>query len=344
MTNQTDKFSFSPAAVRFGVIGAGSWGSALAILLAKNGINTLIWGNEPEILQQIGAEHVNPKYLPDVMLPENLQPAHNFSDLAQCNELLVAVPSKAFPEVMLAIKHQLPGFHRLVYATKGFEHGTTNLLHEVISRTFDNKFEYAVLSGPTFALEVAKGLPTAVTIASSDDAFARFLAQCLHNPRFRAYTSHDVIGVELGGAVKNALAIGAGIADGLGFGANTRAALITRGLAEIMRMGNALGAEHDTLMGLAGMGDLVLTCTDDLSRNRRFGLALAKGHSHQQAKQDIGQVVEGIQTAKAVHELCCARAIYAPIIEQVYEVLFKQLPPEAAVLNLFSRELKAESD
>lgn len=330
--------------LKFGVIGAGSWGTALALLLAKNGIDTLIWGKEPKILSEIETEHKNQKYLPDIVLPDKLKAAHSFEQLSQCTDLLIAVPSVAFKQVVQSIHQQLPQHTRLVYATKGFEHGTTNLLHSVIETTFSTSFEYAVLSGPTFALEVAKGLPTAVTVASNNDNYARFLAECLHNPSFRAYTSNDIIGVEIGGAVKNVLAIGAGIADGLGFGANTRAALITRGLAEIIRLGHALGADSETLMGLSGMGDLVLTCTDNLSRNRRFGIALAKGTAPEQAKQQIGQVVEGVETAKAVFELCCSLKIYAPIIEQVYEVLFKQLDPSAAVLNLFSRELKAESD
>jgi len=325
----------------YGVIGAGSWGTALAILLARNGFETLIWGNEPAVVQEIQQNHFNSKYLPDIKLPKNLNAISHFEQLNQCDEILLVVPSHAFSLVLKQIKNSLPNCRRLSFATKGFDQDT-KLLHKVIIEVFGDDFDYALISGPTFALEVAKGLPTAVTVASNSKDYAETIAQNLHNESFRAYTSTDIVGVELGGAVKNVLAIAAGIADGMGFGANTRAALITRGLAEIMRLGAALGADHDTFMGLAGMGDLVLTCTDNLSRNRRFGLAIAKGLSQEQAKKEIGQVVEGIKTAKSVHQLCQSLKVEAPIIEQVYSVLYKDADPKTAVQNLFSRQLKPE--
>jgi len=329
--------------IQFGVIGAGSWGTALATLLAHNGFKTKLWGNEADVIKQIQTEQCNQKYLPNIRLADNLNAVDNIIQLKDCDEILLVVPSHAFASVLNQVKTELPKCKRIAYATKGFAE-ETKLLHTIVKQVFGESVDYAVLSGPTFALEVAKGLPTAVTVASNSIEYANFLAQSLHNEFFRAYTSEDVIGVEIGGAVKNVLAIGAGIADGMGFGANTRAALITRGLTEIMRLGAALGADHETFMGLAGMGDLVLTCTDNLSRNRRFGLALAKGLSPEQAKQEIGQVVEGIKTAKSVYQLSKQLNVSAPITEQVYAVLYENADPKTAVLNLFLRELKPEID
>jgi len=218
------------------------------------------------------------------------------------------------------------------------------LPHQVAAEVLGPDFPVAVLSGPTFAKEVGAGLPTAMTIASNDDDFARTLAVAISSDNFRAYTSDDIVGVEVGGAVKNALAIGAGMSDGLGFGANTRIALINRGLVELMRLGVALGAKKETFMGLAGMGDLVLTCTDNLSRNRRMGLALAAGKSVEEAQEEIQQVVEGVKAAKAVHDVAERLGIEMPIVTQVYRILYEGLAPREAVEALMRRELKPESE
>jgi glycerol-3-phosphate dehydrogenase (NAD(P)+) len=231
---------------------------------------------------------------------------------------------------------------RLAWATKGFELNTGKLPHEVASEVLDARIPMAVLSGPTFAREVGAGLPTAMTVAATDEDFARTLAENLSGDNFRVYTSDDVIGVEVGGATKNVLAIGAGMSDGLGFGANTRIALITRGLVEMTRLGMALGAKRETFMGLAGLGDLVLTCTDDLSRNRRFGLAVARGKEPTQVQREIGQVVEGVQAAAAVRSVARRHQVEMPICEQVYAVLYDNVSPDRAVKSLMSRELKPE--
>jgi glycerol-3-phosphate dehydrogenase (NAD(P)+) len=232
---------------------------------------------------------------------------------------------------------------RIAWATKGFELATGLLPHQVAAQLLGNEVPTAVISGPTFAREVGAGLPTAMTIAASEESFARDLAQSISDDRFRAYTSNDMTGVEIGGAVKNVLAIGAGISDGLGFGANTRIALITRGLVEMTRLGVALGARKETFMGLAGLGDLVLTCTDNQSRNRRFGLAIASGASMDAAQKSIGQVVEGVLAARAVREVASKAGVEMPICEQLFRVVHEGVAPKAAVKELMSRALKPEA-
>jgi len=258
-------------------------------------------------------------------------------------DILVVVPSHAFRAILLAMQPHLRTDARLMWATKGLESGSGKLLHRVVEEVLGEAQTMAVVSGPTFAREVAVGLPTALTVASKDADYAHFVAERLHSNTFRAYTSSDVPGVEVGGAVKNVLAIAAGISDGLGFGANARSALITRGLAEIMRLGDALGGQHETFMGLAGLGDLVLTCTDDQSRNRRLGLALGRGNTLEAALADIDQVVEGVQTAREVHDLALSQGVEMPITEQVHAVLYEACAPKAAVHALLTREQKAET-
>lgn len=326
------------------VLGAGSWGTALAILLARNGVKVLLWGNEPDHIATLDTEKSNEAFLPGVPFPELLQPVANLSEaIVNSDDVLIAVPSSAFRSVLQQISPSLkPGMH-VIWATKGLEEGTGKLLHENIEEILGSDCSYAVISGPTFAQEVAKGLPTAITVASTDTDFATSLAGLLCNDSFRAYTTDDVVAVELGGAVKNVLAIAAGIADGLGFGSNTRAALITRGLAEIMRLGHALGGRQETFMGLTGLGDLVLTCTDDQSRNRRFGLALAKENSCESALAEIGQVVEGIQTAREVVRLAKKMNVEMPITQQICRVLYEGVNPRDAVQELFARDLKPEA-
>jgi len=333
------------------VLGAGSWGTALAIHLARNDRPTLLWGNEPAHIAELCSDRVNSRYLPGISLPPLLTPADDLNQvLDQVRDVLVVVPSHAFRSVLEAIVawHRssgvaLDGHHRrIVWATKGLDPTNGRLLHEAAQAILGPSIPVAILSGPTFAAEVAAGMPTAITLACQDQAFSTDLVTRFHDDRFRVYTCDDLIGVGLGGAVKNVLAIAAGIADGLQFGANTRAALVTRGLAEIMRLGVALGGQRETFMGLAGLGDLVLTCTDNQSRNRRLGLALASGQDARQAQEDIGQVVEGVTTAREVRQLARSCDVDMPIVSQVYRVLYEQLPLDEAVASLFARQQRQE--
>ena len=300
---------------------------------------------ELDLLEAMVEDRENKRYLPGVEFPAGLSAC---PDLAQCldgvGDVLVVVPSHGLRDTLKQIKPLLGSGSRICWATKGFELSTGKLPHQVAAEVLGPDIPVAVLSGPTFAKEVGEGLPTAMTIASNDHDFAQDLARAISSDNFRAYTSDDIIGVEVGGAVKNALAIGAGMSDGLGFGANTRIALINRGLVELMRLGVALGAKKETFMGLAGMGDLVLTCTDDLSRNRRMGLAIAAGKTVEETQQEIGQVVEGVKAAKAVHEVAEKLGIEMPIVNQVYRILYEGLSPREAVAALMRRELKRESD
>ncbi len=328
---------------RIAILGAGSWGTALAIQLARNGTTTLLWGRDAEAMAQMAVERCNARYLPESPFPEHLTPAADLeATLELADHVLLAVPSHAFRNTIKVIApHLKPGSH-LGWATKGLEPGSRKLLHQVIGEELGEAQSCAVISGPTFAAEVANGLPTAVTVAGSDKA-TQLYASCLHGGSFRAYTSTDVTGVEIGGACKNVLAIAAGIADGLGFGANTRAALITRGLAEMIRLGVELGGQPETFMGLAGLGDLLLTCTDDQSRNRRVGLALGRGEKLEQAMITIGQAVEGVKSAPEVFKLSQELGVEMPISEQVYGVLYEGLAPQQAVEALLGREQKAET-
>jgi glycerol-3-phosphate dehydrogenase (NAD(P)+) len=327
------------------VIGAGSWGTALAIQFARAGRTVCLWGRDSTHLAELAAERVNRRYLPDAPFPATLGIATDVDEaLARCRDVLIAVPSHALRSTLTRLAPRVRADLRIAWATKGFELHTGLLPHQVVSQVLPNNPPMAVLSGPTFAREVGAGLPTAMTVAATDEDFARALAENLSSANFRAYTSTDVVGVEVGGAVKNVLAIGAGLSDGLGFGANTRIALITRGLVEMTRLGIALGAQRETFMGLAGLGDLVLTCTDNLSRNRRFGLAVAGGKTAAQAQAEIGQVVEGVQAAEAVHEVAAGVQVEMPICEQVYGVLYKNISPAQAVKRLMGRELKAEGE
>jgi len=325
------------------VIGAGSWGTALALQFARSGREVRLWGRDSALLAAMRTAGVNSRYLPDAPFPANL---HVETDLGSClrdvRDLVVAVPSHGLRDTLTSIKPLLNDTARICWATKGFELRSGKLPHQVAAETLGDDRAMAVLSGPTFAREVGMGLPTAMTIAANDTAFADDLANALSGENFRAYTSADMLGVEVGGAVKNVLAIGTGLSDGLGFGANTRIALINRGLVEMTRLGVALGAKQDTFTGLAGMGDLVLTCTDDLSRNRRMGLALAGGKSIEDAQQEIQQVVEGVLAAKAVKQVADRLSVEMPICQQVYRILYEDIPPRQAVSALMGRALKPE--
>jgi len=329
---------------KIAVLGSGSWGTALAILAARNGCQTLLWGHNREQMALLAQDRENKRYLPGLPFPKNLTVTSDLAEVAGfCNLILVSVPSHAFKDTLLKLKAYVCDDIQIAWATKGFNPDDGSLLHEVVAEIFSEQTPAALLSGPSFAKEVAADLPTAITIASSQPNFANFLADILHSERFRTYTNSDLIGVEVGGAVKNVMAIAAGIADGLGFGANTRAALITRGLNEIIRLGVKLGGKQETFMGLAGLGDLILTCTDNQSRNRRFGLALGQGKNPRTAIKEIGQEIEGISAAKETFLLAQKYGIDMPITEQTYKVLYEGLAPLAAVQNLLAREQKAES-
>jgi len=300
---------------------------------------------ELDLLETMAVDGENARYLPGVGFPPNLVAKPRLEEcLDGARDVLVVVPSHGLRQTLMTILPLLGTESRVCWATKGFELHSGKLPHQVAAEVLGPDRPMAVLSGPTFAKEVADGLPTAMTIAASDSDFAEALARALSSDNFRAYTSDDIIGVEVGGAVKNVLAIAAGMSDGLGFGANTRIALITRGLVEMMRLGVALGATRETFMGLACMGDLVLTCTDNLSRNRRMGLALASGMTIEEAKQEIQQVVEGVLAAEAVKEVADKLGVEMPICREVYRILYEDASPREAVAALMGRELKSEND
>ena len=325
------------------MLGAGSWGTALAIQFARAGRPVLLWGRDEKALAELARRRENVRYLPGASFPPDLSVEPDLARAALAQDLLLVVPSAGFRSMLERVRPHLSPGVRIAWATKGFELDTGLLPHQVAAAVLGRVTPLAVLSGPTFAAEVARGLPTALTVASGDAHFARDLAVSLSSTRFRAYTSDDVTGVEVGGAVKNVLAIATGIADGMGYGANTRTALITRGLAEMTRLGLALGARPATFAGLATLGDLVLTCTDDQSRNRRFGLLVARGASVEAAAAQIGQVVEGVRAARAVASVAARLSIDMPITAEVCAVLHEGRPLDTAVSSLMQRELKAEA-
>ena len=327
------------------VLGAGSWGTALAIQFARGGRPVKLWGRDGERLALMASSRCNARYLEGIRFPDSLHVEPELpAALAGARDVLVVVPSQAFRALLTALAPLLAPAMHVAWATKGFEQASLKLPHQVAREVLGAKRRIAVLSGPTFAREVGAGLPTAMTVASPEEGYAHALARQLSSANFRAYSSSDIMGVEIGGAVKNALAVGAGLSDGLGFGANTRVALITRGLKEMTRLGIALGAQAGTFMGLAGLGDLVLTCTDDQSRNRRFGLLLAAGRSPEGALAEIGQAVEGYAAARAIHGVAARAAVEMPLCAMVYRVLYEKLPAKEAVRALMSRPIKAEAE
>ncbi|MFO8155905.1 MAG: NAD(P)H-dependent glycerol-3-phosphate dehydrogenase [Pseudomonadota bacterium] len=342
MTRPTDETCFSAPSETIAVIGAGSWGTALAIHLARNGHTVRLWGRDPATMAELHDQRANTRYLPGITFPDALSATAELDHaLADADGCLVAVPSHALRATLERLGDTRRPPATLAWATKGLDPASREFPHQLVGRHFPHR-PMAVISGPTFAGEVAAGRPTAVTVASDTDTLAHQWIGRLHGPTFRAYSCHDIIGVELGGAVKNVLAIATGIADGLRLGANTRAALITRGLAETMRLGQRLGAQSETFMGLAGMGDLVLTCTDDQSRNRRFGLALGHGDSVADARGAIDQVVEGEPTSLAIRDLARELDVEMPIVEEVHRVLHEGVSPAAAVDHLLARDPKPE--
>lgn len=326
------------------VIGAGSYGTALALTLARNQHPVVLWGHDPQHMARLAAERENAAFLPGIPFPPDL---HIEADLAKAvtasRDILVVVPSHVFGEVLQQLRPHLRPDSRLVWATKGLEAETGRLLQDVAREVLGEAIPLAVLSGPTFAKEMAVGMPTAISVSASDPQFSADLQQLFHcGKSFRVYNSPDFIGVQLGGAVKNVIAIGAGMSDGMGFGANARTALITRGLAEMTRLGVALGAEAATFMGMAGLGDLVLTCTDNQSRNRRFGMMLGQGHHVTQAQASIGQVVEGYRNTKEVYVLAQRLGVEMPITEQIYQVLYCGKDAREAAVALLARASKSE--
>ena len=326
------------------VIGAGSYGTALAITLARNGHPVVLWGHNPDHINALQRVRCNQEFLPDVPFPDNLLLETDLSvALAASRNVLVVVPSHVFGDVLRQLKPHLRADARVVWATKGLEAETGRLLQDVAREELGDTIPLAVISGPTFAKELAAGMPTAISLAATDASFADDLQQLLHcGKSFRVYSNPDFIGVQLGGAIKNVIAIGAGMSDGIGFGANARTALITRGLAEMSRLGTALGADPATFMGMAGLGDLVLTCTDNQSRNRRFGIMLGQGMDVQAAQNTIGQVVEGYRNTKEVRVLAQRHNVEMPITEQIYQVLYCGKDAREAATNLLARASKDE--
>lgn len=326
------------------ILGAGSWGTALALHLSRLGQTVNLWTFEKKHGDSLQLERVNNRYLPNHPFPETLQATSHLAVAIQdvC-DILIAVPSVGFRNIVMQLKPLLKPDMRIAWATKGLDENTGQLLHEVVTELLGKNYSTAVLAGPSFASEVALRQPTAVVIASQDQTFANDLLERFNTPLFRVYLSTDIPGVEIGGVVKNVLAIATGISDGMGFGSNARCALITRGLAEIMRLGSQLGGQLETFTGLAGLGDLILTCTDDKSRNRRFGLALGQGKNAKQAEKEIGQVVEGKRNAELVVQLAHQCGVEMPITEAVWKILQDKSTPKQAMQDLLTRATTIES-
>lgn len=327
------------------VIGAGAWGTALAIAIARNGHKVLLWGRDTQQLTAMQATHTNERYLPGLAFPDSLEVCIDFElALKSAKHILVSVPSTAFSEMLLKIKPLIADGTPLSWATKGLTPESGRFLYDTAEEILGESHPLAVISGPSFAAEVAKDLPTAITVASPNADFNQALASALHSPTLRVYTSNDVLGVQIGGTVKNVLAISAGISDGLGYGANARAALITRGMAEILRLAASLGARTETMFGLSGIGDLILTCTDNQSRNRQLGLAIGRGLSVEQAVAEVGKTVEGMYAAREVLIRARQTGIEMPIVEQVCKILFEGYDPRESVQELLCRGQKSETN
>jgi glycerol-3-phosphate dehydrogenase (NAD(P)+) len=327
------------------VIGAGSWGTTLADLLARKGNQVTLWAYEADLVERMSANRVNDLYLPDTVLHENLAFSSDLPQTVTDREVVLLVP----PSQVMAglIRIAAPHFSEdvlIISASKGIETETLRMMSEVLEDELPAARHEGLtfLSGPSFAKEVAAGMPTAVVVASRDPQQVPRAQQIMSTESFRTYTNNDIIGVELGGALKNVIALAAGVADGLGFGYNSRAALITRGLAEITRLGIAKGARPDTFAGLAGMGDLVLTCTGDLSRNRSVGIELGRGRSLEEIMSGMNMVAEGVKTTLSTYRLAVKLGVEVPITEQMYRILYEGKPPRQAVSDLMARDLKGE--
>lgn len=325
------------------VLGAGSWGTALAMVLARNHHPTLLWTWQQDHAKAMKNTRCNTTYLPGICFSENLSITSDLKlAVHEQTDIIIAVPSHAFRDFIRQIKPYIHKKTRIAWATKGLDPDNGDFLSDVLDQELGFTITKAIISGPSFAIEVANNLPTSVIIASLDHAFSTHLTELFHSPTFRIYTGTDLTGIQICGAVKNVLAIATGIAKGLNFGANAEAALVTRGIAEMLRLGLAFGAKKETFMGLAGLGDLVVTCTNQQSRNYRFGLLVGKGHSFEAAKKEIGQVVEGYNNTKEVHLLARRKNVNMPLCEQVYQVLYSNIAPEQAVRNLLTRPSRDE--
>lgn len=327
------------------VIGAGSYGTALAIAVASKGLSVCLYDHNPQHAKFMEQERQNHKYLPDIRFPDSLHVVGDLKTAVLSSPyILIVVPSSAFCEILREIKGYLTPKHRLAWATKGLESASGMLLSQVIEQEFKDLCPppIAALSGPTFAKELACGLPTAIACAGNNDEWVSLLCQIMHTPTFRVYKSHDIIALQLGGAIKNVIAIGAGMSDGLGFGANARTALISRGLVEMIRLGASLGASEHGFMGLSGLGDLMLTCTDNQSRNRRFGFMLGQGKTVEEALAAINQVVEGYHMVKVIKALADKQQVAMPICQEIYEVIVNGKSCKAAAQALLARALTTE--
>ncbi|CAL1328987.1 NAD(P)H-dependent glycerol-3-phosphate dehydrogenase [Candidatus Providencia siddallii] len=326
------------------IIGAGSYGTALAVMLSSNKHEVVLWGHKINHIKKLKQDRMNKKFLPDISFPEKLLLETNLEIAVNMNKnILIVVPSYVFGDVLRQIKPFLKNDSRIIWATKGLEKNTGRLLQDVAREILGEKIHLAVLSGPTFAIELAKGMPTAIVIAASNDKFADDLQKIFHcDKNFRVYKNRDMIGVQVGGVVKNIIAIGVGISDGMGFGSNARTALITRGLAEMSRLGIALGANISSFMGMSGLGDLVLTCTDDKSRNRKFGLMLGSGFSVKEAENKIGKIIEGYHNIREVKILANSKNVEMPITQQIYEIVYFNKNLLEVVRSLLERSTKDE--
>jgi glycerol-3-phosphate dehydrogenase (NAD(P)+) len=328
-----------------GVIGAGSWGTTLADLLAKKGHEVTLWAYEPELVGEMATTGVNSLFLPGIRLSSKLRFTNSLEEaVAGKGVLLCVAPSQVVRGVITTALPAIPADAVIVSASKGIELGTLMTVSQVYEELLPEAMfrNFAVLSGPSFAREVAQEMPTAVVAAAADERVAAFVQKVFTTNLFRVYTNADIVGVELGGAIKNVIALAAGISDGLGFGYNARAALITRGLAEMTRLGRAMGARSETFAGLAGMGDLVLTCTGDLSRNRTVGIKLGQGMSLDAILGEMRMVAEGVKTTESARNLARRLGVDMPITEKVYSILYEGKPARAAVVELMTRDLKAE--
>lgn len=325
------------------ILGAGSWGTAIALYLARRGQTVNIWSIEESEINAMRTEKANNRYMPGFSLPDTIHPTTSLKEAVEnVDDVIVVVPSIGFRQTLTQLKSLISPHTRLTCAAKGLDTETGQLLGEVALEIFGKERPFAVLSGPSFAREVAAGLPCAVVIASHDKTMAHDLAKRFNSPIFRIYTSDDVVGVEVGGVAKNVIAIATGISDGMELGSNARSALITRGLAEIMRLGIALGGKLETFVGLSGLGDLILTCSDDQSRNRRLGLALGKGQDIHQAEKAIGQVVEGKRNAELITKLAEQHGVDMPICDIVWQILQNKLSAKDAIEQLLARSSKSE--
>ena len=324
---------------RFLVVGAGAWGTALAILLANNGHSVGLWSREASHREAMRTSGRNEQYLPQCKLPPALNIVDDLSSVSSFDYCLVSVPSKGFASTLKALKAHLNPKQGIIWATKGLDHGSGKFLSDIADDILGKDFPKAILTGPSFAAEVATGHPTAVILATNQPAFGEQLQPLVHTPYFRTYLSDDMIGAQLGGAVKNVLAIAVGIADGLEYGKNTQVLLITRGLAEMLRLGRTLGAQPETFNGLAGLGDLILTSSDNQSRNRRFGKLLGEGCTIDEARDRIHQVVEGADTARLIYQLAQEQQVEMPITEQIYQILFNGASLESSIQALLSRKV-----